>query len=100
MSQFIECECKSFDHISCLHFFKDKENDIHEFYLEFKVDKFPIFDKKSKGNFWMYLKNVYRAIVGKPNKYSIASYWDFKQVKQIKHFIQYCTHTYNLKERN
>jgi hypothetical protein len=99
---YIECSCRLFDHLCCIHCYIDEDTEIAEFYLEFRP---MILHKHIKGWFpnikraFYYLQNIWYAIKGIPNKYSIDTYWTYEQAKQIQDFIQYCTTQFHLNER-
>ena len=97
---YIECSCYSFDHTVKIGFLT---GEIEEFYLEFRHNKYPIKDYKYyTGKLFKlyqlknYIINIWYAIKGKPNRYTLDAMWELEQAKQIKGFIEYCIDTYNL----
>lgn len=102
---YIECSCNSFDHLVKLGFLEGNNYEEGEFYIEFKHQKFPILNRNCHvGKFYKlnkikyYIQNIWCAIKGKSNRYTLESLWSYNQAKQIKEFIEYCTKRYNLKE--
>ena len=103
---YIECSCHSFDHIVKIGYLEgDLTYDVGEFYIEFRHQKYPIKDRGwYTGKLYKlyklknYLLNVWYAIKGKPNRYTLEALWEIEQAIQIKQFIEHCTERYNLKK--
>ena len=97
---YIECSCTDFNHIVKIGYL---EGEIQEFYLEFKHKSFPILDHHwyngSHFNLYRtkcYISNIWYAIKGKPNRYTLEALWEIEQANQIKQFIEHCIKKYKL----
>jgi hypothetical protein len=110
-TKYIECSCKTYEHLIRISYIQDEEYNENDFYIDFRINKYPgstrtyTFDPDKSKDVWYhftmnlimkrdailnYIKCIWWAIKGRPEWYSGYCDIDAKGAKAISDFINVC----------